>query len=799
MSVRYRLFVIVGLLFCAIFMGSFFVENRLGIKGAKELKKDLLTFYQDLQKQKRDNMQNIVQTVFFRCLGDVNAALEVVSSFRRVKEFFAPTKENLEKGTWISSASLLQDRETIDFLQNSYGDTVSACIIPRHAGLRDTMQEEIDEDLCWIFMERQAAPYLGVALHLSSESVKGPITEEAVPGIVPRVYLLYTIDALKSINLGKIRDALARQSAMIPLSVPFMGGFRLDLPSFVEALSRAQGFISNADDLPIGKDAMNSPLPQKVDSNESCTSQSCFLSERVSYVNQIFMIWELSCLLETGIMDGGIGAPSAPSAISFFPDNTGKGGGVFVRDVLYTRPQYDAASFFFKGHGDDPSPLSPDKTAIITDPQRRKIYIANAAELSIDNAGGTKSGLITLGFDVENALKNLTTGYRQKTWVVSGGKIYSYLDADGSSLMPQQSAQDELDMMLSKDLGLFSMDGVSYYFAHIRPFDSLDLHIFFFTKADEEFSLMNRLSDHFQDILTTISSQRHWVIAVGLLILLVALLDLSKKITRPVVLMSEAARAVTRGALKDVVIPKFHLGKRNEVQQLSLAFSEMIEGLKEKERVKGVLDKVVSHDIAREILKGDVHLGGEDKVVTMFFADVRNFTHLTQNMPPHRVINLVNTCMTKLSRVIEAHHGVIDKYIGDEVMVLFGAPIAHEDSALEAVRCAIDVIAELKKWNEERRKEGLPPVTMGIGIHTGKVCAGNMGAEDRLNYTVIGSNVNLAARLCSKAPPEEIYLSDDTYHCSLVAENILVEDMGPLQFKGFDEPKKVYRVKGKKT
>jgi class 3 adenylate cyclase len=434
-------------------------------------------------------------------------------------------------------------------------------------------------------------------------------------------------------------------------------------------------------------------------------------------------------------------------------------------------------------------------TALIADKERGKLYVGNVAELSVGSGDKANAGFITLAFDVENALKNLSTGYRQMAWVVSQNAIFSCLGSDGVLQGAPEVSAEDMTRLLSEDLGLYNIGGQSYYFVHLTPLQGLDVHIFFFTRAGEEFSLMRKLSDHFQDILGTISYQRRFVIAAGLFILLIGLLDLSKKITRPVVLMSEAARSVARGKLQDVVIPKFSLGKNNEVQQLSIAFSEMIEGLKEKERVKGVLDKVVSHDIASVILKGDVHLGGEDKVVTMFFADIRNFTHLTQNMPPHQVIELVNTCMTKLSHVISRHHGVIDKYIGDEVMVLFGAPVAHEDSAYQAVLCAKNVMQELNMWNEERAKCSLPAVTMGVGIHTGKVCAGNMGAEDRLNYTVIGSNVNLAARLCSKAPAGEIWLTHDTLAAPFVKDHVSVDDMGPIAFKGFDEPKNVYRVK----
>ena len=145
---------------------------------------------------------------------------------------------------------------------------------------------------------------------------------------------------------------------------------------------------------------------------------------------------------------------------------------------------------------------------------------------------------------------------------------------------------------------------------------------------------MENLNAKFESIISNISTKRRYVILLGLVILLGSLLDLSKKITSPIAAVAKAARAVKEGKLKEAELTKTNLGKNNEIQLLNDSFVDMIEGLKEKEKVKGILDKVVSHDIAKEILKGDVHLGGEEREVTIFFADIRSFTKITQNMPP---------------------------------------------------------------------------------------------------------------------------------------------------------------------
>jgi adenylate cyclase len=184
--------------------------------------------------------------------------------------------------------------------------------------------------------------------------------------------------------------------------------------------------------------------------------------------------------------------------------------------------------------------------------------------------------------------------------------------------------------------------------------------------------------------------------------------------------------------------------------------------------------------------------------ITVLFADIRSFTSMTQKMLPHEVIELLNTCMTKISRVIDEYGGVIDKYVGDEVMALFGAPIASEENALHAVKCAVKILEVLGEWNRERQGQGLIPIEMGIGVHTGLVVAGNMGAENRLNYTVLGRNVNLAARLCAAAHRMQILISDDTLHGPHVEEHLIYEKQTAMTLKGFDQPIDVYLVKGLK-
>jgi class 3 adenylate cyclase len=142
-----------------------------------------------------------------------------------------------------------------------------------------------------------------------------------------------------------------------------------------------------------------------------------------------------------------------------------------------------------------------------------------------------------------------------------------------------------------------------------------------------------------------------------------------------------------------------------------------------------------------------ITLGGEVRDVTVLFCDIRNFTQITQGMPPGEVIDMINEHMTALTAVVKEHNGVLDKFVGDLLMAVFGAPIRQENYTFEAARCALHLQAERQKLNETSRHK----LQVGIGLATGEVLAGCMGSTARLNYTVLGERVNLASRLCDEA------------------------------------------------
>lgn len=286
-----------------------------------------------------------------------------------------------------------------------------------------------------------------------------------------------------------------------------------------------------------------------------------------------------------------------------------------------------------------------------------------------------------------------------------------------------------------------------------------------------------------------------WAVGFTLLFISFFVWSVTFWVITPLIKLSEATDPIMKGKYDEAEIPI--VGRRqDELAKLTRSFDHMVQGLKERENIRAVLDKVVSREVADEILKNRIQLGGEDRVVTMLFSDIRGFTALTEQFSPQKTISLLNLYMTRMSRVIESEGGLIDKYVGDEIMALFGAPVFHAEHALRALSAGMLMIETINLMNAERKQQGEPLFEMGIGIHTGLVVAGNMGAEDRLNYTVLGRNVNLAARLCDVAKAGQLLISEHTLREPSIQSSFIVKQLDPITLKGFLDPVRVYEVVG---
>ena len=205
---------------------------------------------------------------------------------------------------------------------------------------------------------------------------------------------------------------------------------------------------------------------------------------------------------------------------------------------------------------------------------------------------------------------------------------------------------------------------------------------------------------------------------------------ISDRITQPIRALVVETKEIHEGRFGR----QLPVRSRDELGQLTVAFNEMSADLKLKELYRDLLDRVTDRRVAEELISGKIELSGELREVTTLFCDIRGFTTLTEGMPPREVFDFLNEHMTALTEVVSRHNGVVDKFVGDELMVVFGAPVRYENDAQDAVACALEMIEARSGLNES----GCHRLDIGIGIASGPGLAGRMGSRDRLNYTVLG-------------------------------------------------------------
>src|SRR4051812_10821890 len=223
--------------------------------------------------------------------------------------------------------------------------------------------------------------------------------------------------------------------------------------------------------------------------------------------------------------------------------------------------------------------------------------------------------------------------------------------------------------------------------------------------------------------------------------------------------------------------------------------SQLSDRLRREAVVVSNFQRYFAPNLASQIAQqeGEVALGGTKRPVVIFFSDIRGFTPMSESMNPDEIAGLLTEYFTEMVDIVFEHSGTLDKFMGDAIMALWGAPIAHEDDADRAMRCAVDQLVALEKLNTKWKSEGRQELKIGIGINFGEVFAGNIGSDRRLEYTVIGDAVNVASRLCSSAGGNEILLSDSFYEA--LKKPPKVELLEPVTVRGKTKKVAVYRVK----
>ncbi|MCB9072248.1 MAG: HAMP domain-containing protein [Bdellovibrionaceae bacterium] len=263
-------------------------------------------------------------------------------------------------------------------------------------------------------------------------------------------------------------------------------------------------------------------------------------------------------------------------------------------------------------------------------------------------------------------------------------------------------------------------------------------------------------------------------------------------LTTPIEKLVELTNKVAHGDFS----AKANVKTRDEVGQLGEAFNHMLEGLLERDKVKSMFNKFHGSSVTEDLLKGDLQLGGSKKTVTVFFSDVRDFTKFSEGHSPEEVVSMLNEYFQIMVSIINKHGGIVDKFIGDAIMAVWGAPNSTERDTQNAVKACLEMRQALANLNRIREERGHVPIKIGIGLHRGEAISGTVGSSERMEYTVIGDTVNQASRIESstKAFGTDFLMSDSL--ADHVKDEFIVEEAGRVEVKGKSEPLRLYKVRG---
>ena len=259
---------------------------------------------------------------------------------------------------------------------------------------------------------------------------------------------------------------------------------------------------------------------------------------------------------------------------------------------------------------------------------------------------------------------------------------------------------------------------------------------------------------------------------------------LARFLTKPLDLLAEGIRVVSRGDLRSLV----EVTSKDEFGEVTNIFNQMVLSLREKTHMEKYLSQSTVDSIKLNRDLSQLKLGGERKYVTAMFSDVRGFTSLSEKMSPEEVVTLMNIYLNLQAEVILVWGGSVDKFVGDEVMAIFEG----HGQEINAVCAAVEIQHYCASLNAARSAAGKIPVNIGIGLNSGDVVMGNMGSENHMDYTVIGDNINIAARLCGIAQPGQVLVSKTI--ANVIGNQAICKSLPPVTVKGKDKPLEIFEV-----
>lgn len=268
----------------------------------------------------------------------------------------------------------------------------------------------------------------------------------------------------------------------------------------------------------------------------------------------------------------------------------------------------------------------------------------------------------------------------------------------------------------------------------------------------------------------------------------------SQSLTSPIEKLLGLTKEIAQGNFD--VVAKDVVKSHDEVGFLASAFDEMTVGLKERDKIKTLFNKFHGTAVTEELLKNEIKLGGTKKEVTVFFSDIRGFTDFSEGHTPEEVVSMLNEYFEVMVHIINKNGGVVDKFIGDAIMAIWGVPNKTDEDVTNAVSACLEMRVALSQLNADRIERGFTTIKIGMGLHTGEAISGQIGSSERMEFTVIGDAVNTASRIegSTKSFGTDFLISKEVVE--KLDGTFLIEMAGEAKVQGKTENLVLYQVNG---
>jgi len=410
--------------------------------------------------------------------------------------------------------------------------------------------------------------------------------------------------------------------------------------------------------------------------------------------------------------------------------------------------------------------------------------------ISVPYDRAVSTSVIIVFYSMDKILESISTASVVSSFIVSGsGDVIAHSDRALVKSKTSYASMPIINMMMTNPnpnaQTAYKDEKGERYLGAFNRIGFSDAAVVSYVKEDIAFAMVYKI----QRIVM-------WLTGLVMSASLIANYFFSRSLSNPILKLTDASHQIQDGNYDFEISSVSH----DEIGDLTDSFKEMAHGLAERENIKSAFGKFVNKQIAELVMNNEIKLGGERKDVVVFFSDIRSFTSISESLAPEEVVEFLNQYMTRMVYCINKTKGVVDKYIGDAIMAVWGAPLSSGNDAFNAVNASLMMRDELLKFNRGRGNggsPGKPRIQIGCGIHCGPVLAGQIGSEDRMEYTVIGDTVNIASRIESlnKAFATDILISEET--AERVKDKFRIVPMKKIKVKGKSEPLQIYAVLGR--